>query len=334
MIHALLIVTQDGMGHVAYDDGLGINFTLFSGMLMALNKFLSQIFGGEQIHREIELELYSLLLKETGKGLWVCIHDASDNRELTYQKLDQLISLLEEEIDFEKDLKGTLDLDAKLKKKIEKIIKIKTVPRALQSYISKEINWLSEGRMINIILQNVYLISLEGGIASSWEKEAKPDFSTRYACLKILKSLPNTVNLKLELSIKHEAGTDEWRFRRIGNSEFFLFLRAIMNEGSRALFEILIDRIIDGLVDVLKMKASIEPIVEPSAILPPQKPLVALKQKKQATPKREKKIPKDEELLTSLETLVQKVAKRIKTLSAIEVSGEDNQPTRRDEAED
>ncbi len=317
MIHALLVITQDGMGHLIHDDGLGINFTLFSGMLMTLNKFLTQIFGREHLYREIELGLYTLLLKETDKGLWVCIHDVSDNMELMYSKLDELVSLLGKNVDFEKDSKATIELDTKTRKSIEKIIKVKVVPQALQSFINKEIKWLSEGRMINIILQNIYLVSLEGGIAASWEKETKPDLGISYACLNMLKSVPNKSNLKLEFSSSHEAGTEEWRLRRIGDSEFFLFIRAIMNEGSRALFEILVDRIVHGLMNTLKKKGPVKEITEPNALLPPQKLLATLRERKAVTSKKWDEIPKDEELMESLETLVQKVAKRIQALSAI-----------------
>ena len=311
------------MGHLVHDDGLGINFTLFSGMLMTLNKFLTQIFGREHIYREIELGLYTLLLKETDKGLWVCIHDVSDNMELMYSKLDELVRLLEKKVDFEKELKATIELDDKTKKKIESIIEAKVVPQELQSFIDKEIKWLSEGRMINIILQNVHLVSLEGGIAASWEKETKPDLGISYACLNMLKSVPNKSNLKLEFSSSHEAGTEEWRLRRIGDSEFFLFIRAIMNEGSRALFEILIDRIVLGLMNTLKRKVLVKEITEPSALLPPQKPLATLRERKEVTAKKWDEIPKDEELIESLETLVQKVAKRIEALSAIEELNEE-----------
>ncbi|WXG41799.1 MAG: hypothetical protein WED07_13715 [Candidatus Freyarchaeum deiterrae] len=318
MIHALLVITQDGIGHVVHDDGLGINFTLFSGMLSALNKFLTQIFSKEHLYREIQLGLYTLLLKETGKGLWVCIFDVSDNMEIMYSKLDELVSLLEKNVDLEKELKATIELDDETRKSIEDIIKAKVVPQRLQSYIDKEIGWLSEGRMINIILQNVYLISLEGGISASWEKEAKPDLSIRYACLNMLKSVPNKSNLKLEFSSSHEAGSEEWRFRKIGDSEFFLFIRAIMNEGSRALFEILIDRIVLGLVDTLKKKGPTKAITEASALLPLQKPLTILRERREVVSKKWDELPKDEELISSLESLVQKVAKRIETLSTID----------------
>ncbi len=311
------------MGHLIHDDGLGINFTLFSGMLMTLNKFLTQIFGREHIYREIELGLYTLLLKETDKGLWVCIHDISDNMELMYSKLDELVNLLEKKVDFEEDLKATIELDDKTRKKIDKIIKVKVVPQALQYFIDKEIKWLSEGRMINIILQNVYLVSLEGGIAASWERETKPNLGISYACLNMLKSVPNKSNLKLEFSSSHEAGTEEWRLRRIGDSEFFLFIRAIMNEGSRALFEILIDRIVLGLMNTLKKKVPVEEIAESSALLPPQKPLATLRERREVTSKKWDEIPKDEELMESLETLVQKVAKRIEALSPIEELNEE-----------
>ena len=318
MIHALLIITPDGIGHVVHDDGLGINFTLFSGMLMALNKFLTQVFSKEHLYREIELGLYTLLLKETGKGLWVCIYDVSDNMEIMYSKVDELVSLLEKNVDLEKESKATIELDDATKKSVEKIIKTKIVPQKLQSYIDKEIGWLSEGRMINIILQNVYLVSLEGGISASWEKEAKPDLSIRYACLNMLKNVPNKSNLKLEFSSSHEAGSEEWRLRRIGDSEFFLFIRAIMNEGSRALFEILIDRIVIGLVDTLKKKGPTKPITEPGALLPAQKPIAILRERKEVASKKWDEIPKDEELVSSLEALVQKVSKRIKALSTID----------------
>jgi len=335
LIHALLIITPDGVGHLVHDDGLGINFTLFSGMLMALNKFLTQIFGKEHLYREIELGLYTLLLKETGKGLWVCIYDVSDNMEIMYSKFDELVSLIEKNVDLEKELKATIELDDVTKKSVEKIIKTKVVPQRLQSFIDKEISWLSEGRMINIILQNVYLVSLEGGVSASWEKEAKPDLSIRYACLNMLKSVPNKSNLKLEFSSSHEAGSEEWRFRRIGDSEFFLFIRAIMNEGSRALFEILIDRIVLGLVDTLKKKGSAKPITETSALLPPQKPLAILRERREVASKKWDELPKDEELLSSLETLVQKVSKRIKALStADEELKEQEEETKRRKAKE
>ncbi|MGQ9721526.1 MAG: hypothetical protein ACUVXA_09425 [Candidatus Jordarchaeum sp.] len=324
MIHALLIITQDGIGHVVHDEGMGINFTLFSGMLMSLNKFLTQIFGKEHLYREIELGRYTLLLKDTDKGLWVCIHDVSDNMELMYSKLDDLVKLLERKVDFEKELKAAIELDDKTKKKIESIINVKVVPQALQSFIDKEIKWLSEGRMINIILENVYLVSLEGGIAASWEKETKPDLPISYACLNMLKSVPNKSDLKIEFSSRHEAGTEEWRLRRIGNSEFFLFIRAVMNEGSKALFEILVDRIILGLENTLKKKGPAKQITEPSALLPTQKPLTILKERKEVASKKWDEIPKDEELIESLETLVQKVAKRIEHLSAIEELNEED----------
>jgi len=312
------------MGHLVHDDGLSINFTLFSGMLMALNKFLTQVFGKEHIYREIELGVYTLLLKETDKGLWVCIHDVSDNMELMYSKLDKLVSLLEGTVNFEKELKATVELDRKTRKKIEKIIKVRAVPQSLQEYIDREIRWLSEGRMINIVLQNVYLVSMEGGIAASWEKVPKPDLSIRYACLNMLKSVPNKSNLKLEFSSSHEAGTEGWRFRRIGDSDFFLFIRAIMNEGSKALFEILVDRIVPGLMNVHKKKGRTKKIEEPNLLLPPQKPLTLLRESKKARAKKWEELPKDEELISSLETLVQKVAKRIKALSAIKELNEEN----------
>ncbi|MEM3594856.1 MAG: hypothetical protein QXS27_08990, partial [Candidatus Jordarchaeaceae archaeon] len=145
----------------------------------------------------------------------------------------------------------------------------------------------------------------------------KPDLSIRYACLNMLKSVPNKSNLKLELSTTHEAGSEEWRFRRIGDSEFFLFIRAIMNEGSKALFEILIDRIVLGLVDTLKKKGPMKPITKPNALLPPQKPLTILKERRRevTATKKWEELPKDEELLSSLEALVQKVSKRIRALS-------------------
>jgi hypothetical protein len=287
-------------------------------MVMALNKFLTQIFSKEHIYREMELGLYTLLLKETGKGLWVCIYDVSDNMEIMYSKFDELVSLLEKNVDLEKELKATIELDDETRKSMEQIIKTKAVPQRLQSFIDREISWLSEGRMINIILQNVYLISLEGGISASWEKEAKPDLGIRYACLMMLKSVPNKSNLKLEFSSSHEAGSEEWRFRRIGDSEFFLFMRAIMNEGSRALFEILIDRIVLGLEDTMKKKGSAKAITEPNALLPPQKPLTVLRERREVVSKKWDELPKDEELLSSLESLVQKVAKRIETLSTID----------------
>lgn len=301
-----------------HDDGLGINFTLFSGMLMTLNKFLTQIFGKEHIYREIELGVYTLLLKETGRGLWVCIYDVSDNMEIMYSKFDELVNLIEKNTNLEKESKATIELDDETKKSVEKIIKPKIVPERLQSFLDKEINWLSEGRMINIILQNIYLVSLEGGISASWEKESKPDLSIRYACLNMLKSVPNKSDLKMELSTVHEAGSEEWRFRRIGDSEFFLFIRAIMNEGSRALFEILIDRIVLGLVDTLKKKGPIKPITKSHSLLPPQKPLTILKERRKVTSKKWEELPKDEELLSSLESLVQKVSKRIKALSTLQ----------------
>ncbi len=324
MIHALLVITQDGMGHLVHDDGLSINFTLFSGMLMALNKFLTQVFGKEHIYREIELGVYTLLLKETDKGLWVCIHDVSDNMELMYSKLDQLVSLLEGTVDFEKEMKATVELDSRTRKKIEKIIKVKVVPQSLQEYIDREIRWLSEGRMINIVLQNIYIDSMEGGIAASWEREPKPDLGIRYACLNMLKSVPNKSNLKLEFSSSYETGTEEWRLRRIGDSDFFLFIRAFMNEGSKALFEILIDRIVLGLMKVLKKKGPTKKIVEPNLLLPSQKPLTVLRERKRAKAKKWEELPRDEELMTSLETLVQKVAKRIKALSAVKELNEEH----------
>lgn len=318
MIHALLVITQDGVGHLIHDDGLGINFTLFSGMLMTLNKFLSQIFGKEHLHREIELGVYTLLLKETDKGLWVCIYDVSDNMEIMYSKFDELINLIEKSVNLEKELKATIELDEATKKSVEKIIKPNIVPERLQSFLDKEINWLSEGRMINIILQNIYLVSLEGGISASWEKEEKPDLNIRYACLNMLKSVPNKSDLEMELSTAHEAGSEEWRFRRIGDSEFFLFIRAIMNEGSRALFEILIDRIVLGLLDTLKKKGPTKPITNPHSLLPPQKPLTILKERRKVTTKKWEELPKDEELLSSLEALVKKVSKRIKALATLQ----------------
>ncbi|MEM2112505.1 MAG: hypothetical protein QXX08_11620, partial [Candidatus Bathyarchaeia archaeon] len=240
------------------------------------------------------------------------------NMEIMYSKFDELVKLIEKNTNLEKELKATIELDDETKKSVEKIIKPKIVPERLQSFLDKEINWLSEGRMINIILQNIYLVSLEGGISASWEKEEKPDLSIRYACLNMLKSVPNKSDLKMELSTVHEAGSEEWRFRRIGDSEFFLFIRAIMNEGSRALFEILIDRIVLGLVDTLKKKGPTKPITKTHSLLPPQKPLTLLKERRKVTSKKWEELPKDEELLSSLESLVQKVSKRIKALSTLQ----------------
>ena len=125
------------MGHLVHDDGLGINFTLFSGMLMTLNKFLTQIFGKDHLYREIELGLYTLLLKDTSKGLWVCIYDVSDNMEIMYSKFDELVSLIEKNVELEKELNATIELDDATKKSVEKIIKTKTVPQRLQSFIEK-----------------------------------------------------------------------------------------------------------------------------------------------------------------------------------------------------
>ena len=97
-----------------------------------------------------------------------------------------------------------------------------------------------------------------------------------------------------------------------------------MNEGSKALFEILIDRIVLGLMKVLKKKGPTKKIVEPNLLLPSQKPLTVLRERKRAKAKKWEELPRDEELMTSLETLVQKVAKRIKALSAVKELNEEH----------
>ncbi|MEM1798393.1 MAG: hypothetical protein QXX87_04135, partial [Candidatus Jordarchaeales archaeon] len=66
MIHVLLFIGEDGIGRIAYDDGTGkIEYTLFSGMVHALNRFLTEIFGKKQWYREVDIAPYALTLVET-----------------------------------------------------------------------------------------------------------------------------------------------------------------------------------------------------------------------------------------------------------------------------
>ncbi|MBS7288088.1 MAG: hypothetical protein KIH01_04925 [Candidatus Freyarchaeota archaeon] len=247
MIHALLLIGEDGVGRVAYDDGMGIEYTLFSGMVHALNRFFTEIFGKRQWYREVEVPPYTLTMVETLRGLWVCIHDSTDNSDLIYYKVSTAVRLLERNCDFSQNLKtSVLPIDEKTKEVLVRLLSPEGVPKGITQLLNQKLRQIAS-RQINVTIHNAYLLSMERGVIASWEPEKKPDIKIRQACFNMLRSLPNTPNVRLSLSSREKRGVEEWRLKRIGNSSLFVFVRASMGEGARGLFELLFDRMVASL---------------------------------------------------------------------------------------
>ncbi|MEM1511655.1 MAG: hypothetical protein QXN15_03760 [Candidatus Jordarchaeales archaeon] len=247
MIHALLLIGEDGIGRIAYDDGMGIEYTLFSGMVHALNRFFTEIFGKKQWYREVEIPPYTLTMAETLRGIWVCIHDSTDNSDLIYYKVSTAVKLLERNCDFSQKLKTDhLPMDEKTKELLVKLLSPEGIPKGITQLLNQKLRHIAS-RQVNISIHNAYLLSMERGVVASWEPEKKPDIKIRQACFNMLRSLPNTPGVKLSLSSREKKGMEEWRLKRIGSSSLFVFVRASMGEGARGLFELLFDNMVSSL---------------------------------------------------------------------------------------
>ncbi|MEM1658282.1 MAG: hypothetical protein QXK94_04525 [Candidatus Jordarchaeales archaeon] len=261
MIHVLLFIGEDGIGRIAYDDGTGkIEYTLFSGMVHALNRFLTEIFGKKQWYREVEIAPYALTLVETLRGLWVCVHDSTDNSDLVYYKVSTAVKLLEKNCDFSQALKTPhLPIDENTKKLLLKILSPEGVPRGFTRLLDQKIRQqLTNRSNLNIVVHNVYLLSMERGIIASWEPGKKPDVKIRQACFNMLKALPNAPGVVLSLSSKGKKSVEEWRLKRIGSSSLFIFVRVSVGEGARGLFEL----VFNNMVASLEQIATSSPLVE------------------------------------------------------------------------
>ena len=251
MIHAFLLIGEDGVGRLAYDDGLGIEYTLFSGMILALNKFFTEIFGKRQWYREVEIPPYALTMAETLRGIWVCIHDSTDNSELIYYKVSKAVRMLEKECDFSSPLPTSyLPMSEETKEKLVKLLSPEGVPKGITRLLDQKLRWIS-GKQINLSIRNAYLLSMERGVVASWEPGKRPDLKIRQSCFSMLRSLPNTPGVELTLSSRVRGGVEEWRLKRIGDSSFFVFVRAVMGEGARGLFELLFNRMVASLEQAL-----------------------------------------------------------------------------------